>query len=119
MDSTNGPIDEAVDLTAPARIPAVINGGVIDDHSDGDAEPLLYGDVNGDAVDGDAGDTAETANDLSSIVGERTVSDAGAMDIGSDDGDLDNGDLEDARGGDGDSDHGFDTASMLGLRRRK
>ena len=120
MDSTNGPVDDAIDLSAPARVAAVINGGVVEDSADADVEPLLYGDINdavNDEVDGVGGDTAETINDLSSIVGDGSAPTAAAMDVSSDSDDLDNGIAEAGRGEVNNSD--LDTVSMVNFRRRQ
>lgn len=97
MNSTNGPLEDALDLTAPGRVAAVIDGGVVGDDSDGDTVPLLYGNVNDVIDEADKVDTHETAsniNDLSSIAGDgpaSNLSTAGHMEIGSDDGDFEAG----------------------------
>ena len=102
MNSTNGPAEDAVDLTVPGRVAAIINGGTIDDMSDGVPDRLLYGNVDdgdGNNALGNEGETAGTINDLSSIVGDAPgsdTSDAGHMDVGSD-----GGDFEAGRAGDG------------------
>ena len=118
LNSTNGPLEDALDLSAPGRVPAVINGGVVGDDSDGETVPLLYGNVN-DAVDeADRADTQETAsilNDLSSIAGDGSASHhsaAGHMEVGSEDGDFEAG-----RDADQEESDNLDT-SILTVRRQ-
>ena len=119
LNSTNGPIESAIDLSAPGRVAAVINGGVVGDDSDGETVPLLYGNVNGDADEADKDDVHETAsaiNDLSSIVGDGSVSNlsaGGRMEIGSDDGDFEGG-----RNVDHDGSDNLDTSSIVTTRER-
>ena len=50
LNSTNGPLDENVDLTAPMRLPGIINGGQDRNDGQGPYASLLYGDEARDEV---------------------------------------------------------------------
>ena len=84
LNSTNGPGNDALNLTIPERVAAIIHGGTDLEPNDDAPVPLVYGDMPvGGSSDGAARDNGDA--NLGQVAAESVYMDLDTGDTGEDD----------------------------------